>query len=109
MALEEQRKRGGFEGVERVARLMQQGTHVVVDAHRIHKDERHLPERERLAISARSLALAVVQVEKVCVGHPAVVGAELRVDMRENVAASIDEGRDVLERFQWSAAPGIGG
>ena len=95
--------------MESVAGLVQQGAHVVVDAYGIHEDERHLAERERLAVAARSLALAVVQVEQIGVRHAAVVAAELRVDVGEHVTGSIDECRDVFERLQRRAPPGIGG
>src|ERR1700694_1659874 len=95
--------------MESVARLVQQGTHVLVNANRVHEDERHLSESERLAVSAWRFPLAVVKVKQVGLGHLAVIGAELWVDVRENVAGVIDEGRDVLERLQWRATLGIRG
>ena len=42
MALEEERQPRCLEGVEGVARLVQQRPHVVVDADRVHEDERQL-------------------------------------------------------------------
>jgi len=93
--------------MECVACLVQKRAHVLVDTHRIHEDERHLPERERLAVTARSLALAVVQVEQVCLRHAAVVTAELGVDMGEDIGGSADKRRDVCERLQRSATLGV--
>ena len=69
---------------------MQQGSHIPVDANGVHEDERHLSEGERLAVAAWSLAFAVVQVEQPSLRHAAVVGPEVRIDIRENVAGAIN-------------------
>ncbi len=104
MALKQKGKRGGLEGMEGVARLMKEGAHVAVHSDRIHEDEGQLSEGEGLAVTTRRLALAVVQVEQLRLGDPAVVAAELRFDMCKYVAGSIDQGRDVREGLQWRAA-----
>src|SRR5713226_9482798 len=86
--------------MEGVARFMQQRADVAVDANRIHEDERHLSESERLAVSPRRFALAVVEVQQVRVGHAPVVGSELRIHVCEYGARTVDEGGDVIEWLQ---------
>src|SRR5256885_11541205 len=100
MALEEERKSRSFEKMECVARLVQKGAHVAVHRNRVHEYERHLSEREGLAVGPGGLALSVFQVEQVRVGHAPVVDSKLRIDLRENCSRAVDEGGHIIERLQ---------
>src|SRR3982074_1650627 len=108
MALEEQRKLGRLERMDRVAAFVQERAYVVVYSDGIHEDQRHLSERERLAVTAGSLALAIVEVEQPRVRHAAVVGLKVRIDVSEHVPCLFDEGSDAAERLERLLAIGIG-
>src|SRR6266550_7642439 len=100
MALEEQRQAGGLEGMKGVARLMQERANVVVNADRVHKDQRLLSEIERLAVGAGCLALAVLQVEQLCFDHRFVIATKYRIDVPEDVRGTIHERIHIREWFQ---------
>src|SRR6266576_458470 len=100
MALEEERKSRSFEGMECVAGLVQQGAHVAVHPNRVHEYERHLSEREGLAVRPGRFALSVVQIEQVRLGHAPEVLSKLRIDLREHCARAVDEGGHIIERLE---------
>ena len=90
-----------------MAGLVQQRAHVAVDADSVHEDQRKLSEVQRLAVTARRLALAIVEVEQVVGGHGVEVATELRIDVSEDGAGAIDQAPDVVERLEWRPAVGI--
>ena len=57
--------------------FVQQGANIVVDADGVHEDERLLSKRESLAVRARRLSLAVLEVEELRVDHRLVVTTEV--------------------------------
>src|SRR6266851_10378175 len=108
MTLEQEWKPRGLDGVERMARLVQQRAQVFIHAHGVHENERQLSEGKSLAVAARSFALAIVEVEQVVVVHRLVVAAKVGVDVGEDRPAALDESAYVVERFERGPAQGIG-
>src|SRR5476651_1674429 len=104
MALEQNRQSRSLERMEGVARLVQEGPNIVIDAHRVHEDQRLLSERQGLAVSARGLAFAIVQIEQLGVHHRLVVLAELGVDLAEHAGSAANERLHVLEGLEGSSA-----
>src|SRR5260370_40716616 len=90
----------GLGRVKGWAGVVQKGTHVSVDADGVHEDQGQLPNRQGHAVTAGSLALAIVQVEEARVVHGLVVAAEVRVDVGENRSRGIDQASDVVERLE---------
>ena len=83
---------------------MQQSSHIVIHAHRIHEDERLLSERQGLAVRARCFAFAILQVEQLLIDHDLVVVAESGVDLAEHTCRAIDERVHVRERLEGRSA-----
>jgi len=83
---------------------VQKCAQIVIHPHGVHEDERHLSERQHLAVASRSLAFTVVQVKQIRVGHAAVVGLEIGIDVAENISGAIDESPYVSEGLEGRTA-----
>ena len=100
-------QRGIFEDVEGMPALVQQGLHVVVDADRVHEDERAARHREAGAVAAGGLVLAVDQVEQVFAAHGVEIAAQHGIDMVKDRADAGLEFIIVLEGTQRGLAGGV--
>src|SRR5258708_13557265 len=99
MPLKQQWKVRGFDRVEGMAGLVQQRTHVSVDADRVHEDQGQLPKRQGHAVTAGSLALALVHLEAAGVVHGLLVAAKVRLDLGENRSSGIDQAANLCTRL----------
>ncbi len=86
MALEHKRQLGGLENMKTMPRFVEQRPHVLVDADRVHEDQRQLADGKRVAVTARCLAFAVVEIEQAGIRHLLEIAAEVGLDVREHVA-----------------------
>ena len=96
MPLPDERALVGREGVKRVSGLVQQRGHVLQHAGRIHENERSPSRVEGVAVTARGLARARVEVEQSFADH----GGELAAELRQGeppVVGIVRDGRLLLD------------
>ena len=93
--------------MEGVTSLVQHRADVVVDAHRVHEDERHPPEVETRRIATRGFGFPVFEVEQSSVGHRVHVAPEIDVDVAQHSGAATDELVGGRERSQLRSALGV--
>src|SRR5258708_35535286 len=86
---------------------MKQGANVVVDANRVHHDQRHFPEGQRVAKCTGPLAFSILQVEQLLLTHALEITAEVGIDFAEYIARILDQAVDVVERLQRLPARGV--
>ena len=79
------------DGVERVAAFVEQRLHVAVQADAVDEQERQSDVFELVLVAARRLALAVHQVEQLVVDERLELSGKARIDLREQLAAEVDQ------------------
>ena len=101
------RQEAGLKHVESVARLVQQGLHIIVQAHRVLENEGQVRDRIDDAEGARCFALAVLDIQQVLAAHQVKVTAQLGIHAVEDGRGLLFQFGCLAERTQRRAPQGI--
>src|SRR5262249_29369156 len=95
------------ENMKRMARLVQQGSHIAIQTNRIHENERETSLGERGLIAAWGFPLAALQIQQFQITHSLYETSELRINFTGDVQAALNQVPDLGERPQCRTALGV--